>query len=339
MTDLVVVGGGPVGLATAVGGALRGLDVLVIESRTGDGDKACGEGLMPSAVAALAALGVDPAGVPLAGITYLAGKRRAASAFEGRPGRGVRRTELVRTLRARADNLGVPTRHSRVTEVSQHDDGVVVAGVPARYVAVADGLHSPVRRSLGLDGTRRGAPPRYGLRRHYAVEPWTNHVEVHWAADCEAYVTPVGAREVGVAVLCGGGEPYEAWLARFPALRERLHGAAASSDTRGAGPLRQTATARVAGRALLVGDAAGYVDALTGEGLAVGFAAASALVDCVVADRPGDYETAWREVTRRPRLVTEALLRATRIAPVRAALVPVASRLPAVFDAAVRTLA
>jgi flavin-dependent dehydrogenase len=95
----------------------------------------------------------------------------------------------------------------------------------------------------------------------------------------------------------------------------------------------------VAGRALLVGDAAGYVDALTGEGLAVGFAAAAALVDCVAADRPGDYEKAWRDVTRRPRLVTEALLRATRLSPVRAALVPAVSRLPAVFDAAVRVLA
>ncbi len=339
MTDLVVVGGGPVGLATAIGAVQRGLNVVLVEARGGDGDKACGEGLMPSALASLTALGVDPAGFPLAGITYVAGRRRASSTFVGRRGRGVRRTELVRALRQRAEDLGVRTQRGRVTEVHQHEWGVTVAGVQARYVAVADGLHSPVRRTLGLEITRRNAPSRYGLRRHYAVAPWTDHVEVHWAADCEAYVTPVGAGEVGVAVLCGGGEPYESWLSRFPELGERLHGAPSTSGTRGAGPLRQHARARVAGRALLVGDAAGYVDALTGEGLAVGFAAAAALVDCVAADRPGDYEKAWRDVTRRPRLVTEALLRATRLSPVRAALVPAASRLPAVFDAAVRVLA
>jgi flavin-dependent dehydrogenase len=142
-----------------------------------------------------------------------------------------------------------------------------------------------------------------------------------------------------VAVLCGGGEPYEQWLGRFPALLARLDGAVATSSVRGAGPLRQPARARVQGRVMLVGDAAGYVDALTGEGMAVGFAAAAALVDCVTAGRPQDYERAWRRVTRRRRLVTDALLHATRLPPVRVALVPAARRAPPVFDAAVRVLA
>lgn len=340
MNDLVVVGGGPVGLAVAVGAAQRGLSVVLVDARAGDGDKACGEGLMPSAVAALAALGVDPAGMPLRGITYVAGRRRASSAFEGPPGRGVRRTVLVQALRARADEVGVRRVQARVTDLRQDGDGVTAAGQRARYAAVADGLHSPLRRHLGLEPTRRPpGPARYGLRRHWGVEPWSDHVEVHWAADCEAYVTPVGAHEVGVAVLCAGGEPYEGWLGRFPALLARLADAPATSTTRGAGPLRQHARARVQGRALLVGDAAGYVDALTGEGLAVGFAAAAALVECVATDRPADYERAWQSLTRRPRRLTEALLWATRTRPARAALVPAASALPRAFDAAVRALA
>jgi flavin-dependent dehydrogenase len=152
-------------------------------------------------------------------------------------------------------------------------------------------------------------------------------------------VTPVGPVEVGVAVLCGGGEPYERWLTRFPALLQRLEGAVPTSPVRGAGPLRQQATARRCGRTLLVGDAAGYVDALTGEGMAVGFAGAAALLRCVAADRPQDYDRAWRQVTRRPRLLTEALLQATRVPAVRAALVPAARAAPPLFDAAVRVLA
>ncbi|PRC62830.1 monooxygenase, partial [Mycobacterium sp. ITM-2017-0098] len=63
---------------------------------------------------------------------------------------------------------------------------------------------------------------------------------------------------------------------------------------RAAGPLRQRVRRRVAGRVLLVGDAAGYVDALTGEGLGLAFAAARLLAGSVAADRPGDYEEQWR---------------------------------------------
>lgn len=346
-TDLVVVGGGPVGLVTAADAALRGLRVVVVNARDGDGDKACGEGLMPSALLRLRALGVDPPGRDFRGIRYVSGAHAAESRFPGSGGRGVRRTALVASLRERLVDLGVPSVRARVQTLQQDHRGVTVAGVHARYCAVADGLHSPLRRSLGLVArpsrvqrlADRRWPTRYGLRRHVAVAPWTDLVEVHWAGDCEAYVTPVGDHEVGVAVLCAGGAPYEAWLTRFPTLQERFANATATSTVRGAGPLRQVATQRVAGRAMLVGDAAGYVDALTGEGLAVGFAAAARLLDAVVADRPEDYEAGWREVTRRPRVVTEALLAATRSRTVRRHLVPAAARMPTLFDAAVRQLA
>ena len=164
-------------------------------------------------------------------------------------------------------------------------------------------------------------------------------VEVTWADDAEAYVTPVGANEVGVAVLGRRGESYDDWLTRFPELRARLDGAPVTSRVRGAGPLRQTSTSRVAGRALLVGDAAGYVDALTGEGMAVGFASAQALVDCVMRDEPQAYERQWHRVTRRPRLLTEGLLAATTSRRLRQGLVPAAQRVPFAFDTAVNLLA
>ncbi len=90
---------------------------------------------------------------------------------------------------------------------------------------------------------------------------------------------------------------------------------------------------------LLVGDAAGYVDALTGEGVALGFAQARAAVARDRRRRPGRYERDWHRVTRRYRLLTAGLLAGTRPAPVRRALVPAAERLPAVFSAAVNQLA
>jgi flavin-dependent dehydrogenase len=345
--DLLVVGGGPVGLVTALEARRRGLDVLLLDARDGAGDKACGEGLMPSSLAALQRLGVDPTGAPIRGIRYRDGHGRLAEArFAGTPGRGVRRTVLVAALRDRADAAGVVRRGGRVTALVSEPDRIAVQcrdrdpapPLAARYVAVADGLHSPLRRSLGLERPRRG-PARYGLRRHYRLAPWSDCVEVHWAADAEAYVTPVGPDEVGVAVLCRGGDTFDGWLGRFPELASRLAGVPTTSSIRGAGPLRQAARRRVAGRALLVGDAAGYVDALTGEGMAVGFAGAAALVRCVADDRPDAYEAAWRQVTRRPRAITAGLLAATQVPMARRLLLPAAQSLPWAFTGAVRALA
>jgi flavin-dependent dehydrogenase len=90
---------------------------------------------------------------------------------------------------------------------------------------------------------------------------------------------------------------------------------------------------------LLAGDASGYVDALTGEGISVGLAQARAAVAAIGRRRPHEYESAWRTITWRYRLLTSTLLQLTRVPPVRAALVPAATMLPRVFTAAVNELA
>ncbi|MPV87940.1 NAD(P)/FAD-dependent oxidoreductase [Georgenia ruanii] len=334
--DVVVAGGGPAGLATALHAAAAGLTVVVREPRPGAIDKACGEGLMPGAVDRLARLGLDPPGQPLRGIRYVAGTTAAEARFPGPPGRGVRRTALHEALRAAVAAAGVVVEERRVSQVRQDDDGVLVDGTRARYLVAADGLHSPLRRGLGLDAPAAGRR-RYGLRRHVAVAPWTDHVEVHWAEHAEAYVTPVGPGEVGVALLTTRREPYAAQLAAFPALRERL--GEPTSTVRGAGPLHQRARARVAGRVLLVGDAAGYVDALTGEGVSLALAQAEAAVAAVAAGRPAAYEADWRRIVRRYRLLTRVLVTASAVGPVRRAIVPAARALPGVFAGAVAQLA
>lgn len=354
--DVIIIGGGPVGLAAALYAARSGLAPVVLEPRAGTIDKACGEGLMPGGLLALGALGVDPQGHDLRGIRYVARGRVVEADFRAGPGRGVRRTTLHDALREAVAAAGIEMLPFSAIEVTQDDAAVTVrtahsgtAGpvLTAPWVIAADGLHSPTRRSLGLDrdhgavGRMAGMRPlrRYGLRQHYGIRPWGDHVEVHWGTHGEAYVTPVADDLVGVAVLSKQRNPLSDSLAEFPHLRERLDGAPVVTSVRGAGPLRQRTTRRVAGRVLLAGDASGYVDALTGEGISLGLAHARAAVAAFVAGDPQSYERSWRLASRRYSLLTHTLVQVTRPTWTRRLLVPAAATLPPVFHGAVNELA
>lgn len=332
-TDLLVAGGGPAGLAAALHARRQGLSVIVAEPRENPIDKACGEGLMPGGLAELRSLGVDPAGMPLEGIAYLSEHRRAEARFRGGPGQGVRRTTLHAALASRAKEQDTEWISTRITTVDQDAYGVTAAGVRAKWLVAADGLHSAVRRAVGIDAVP-GTPRRYGVRWHYQVPAWSEFVEVHWSRWGEAYVTPVEPDLVGVAIL-SRKRPELAW---FPRLANHLHGAS-RGRARGCGPMRQVVSRRVAGRVLLVGDAAGYEDALTGEGVSLAVKQAGAAVRAIVDDTPSSYEAAWHRITRDYRLLTRGLVLATVPPATRRAIVPACTLLPGVFKKAVNTLA
>jgi flavin-dependent dehydrogenase len=139
---------------------------------------------------------------------------------------------------------------------------------------------------------------------------------------------------VGVAIL-SRHRPDLAW---FPRLTQRLRDAV-PGQPRGCGPLRQVVSRRVAGRVLLVGDAAGYEDALTGEGISLAVKQAGAAVAAIVDEAPSSYEAAWRRITRNYRLLTRALVLATTPRVGRRVIVPASTSLPGLFDRAVNTLA
>jgi flavin-dependent dehydrogenase len=337
-TQILVAGGGPVGLAAAIEARLAGLDVVVVEPRAGSIDKACGEGLMPGAVPALARLGVHPRGFPLRGVDYRDERRNAAYRFVAGNGLGVRRTTLHDALHGRAEELGARFVQDRVGDVAQDAVGVTAAGFHADWLFAADGLHSGIARQLGLALPAPRARRRYGQRRHYRVEPWSDLIEVHWTRAGEIYVTPTADGMVGLSLLARQGTQFDDALAAAPQLAARVRGAEPASDLRGAGPFRQRTRARTSGRTLLLGDASGYVDALTGEGIRIGLDQARAAVTAVQAGDTAAYEKEWERVTRDFRRLTGTVVRLAT-SPLRPAIVPIARAAPGIFEGAVERLA
>ncbi|HXX31780.1 MAG TPA: FAD-dependent oxidoreductase [Myxococcaceae bacterium] len=333
--EVVIAGAGPAGLAAATHAARAGLSVAVFDREELPHDKACGEGLMPPGVRALERLGArsaltDRDCAPIRGVRYV---QEDGSSLEGRlpdgGGLGVRRTALAGALLARARQAGVSVhprtgvrRHRRTGTAIQVDTD---AGVwEASVLVAADGLASPLRAAEGLDLPGRG-PRRFGMRQHLRLRPWTDCVEVHLSERLEAYVTPAGADRVGVAFLWEDGRvpPQISWPAlveRVPLLAEHVHGADADSVARGAGPLYRRARARVRPRFVLLGDAAGYVDAITGEGLSLALVCAEALARCLpeavahggAPSAFGPYLATCRREYRRYALVAGGMLALAR---------------------------
>jgi flavin-dependent dehydrogenase len=331
--DVVVVGGGPVGLAVGIEAARAGRRAVVLERCRGIVDKACGEGLMPHGVARLAELGVS---IPawgahvVRGIRYVDGDVVAEADFPS-PGLGVRRTALEEALRGKLAELGGELRTGvDVRAWTQDADKVVVGDLEARWLVAADGLHSRVRKEAGFE-VRVGARRRMGMRRHFCVRPWSPYVEVHWSDGLEAYVTPAGPERVGVALLWGGeeGADYDRFLTRFPALAAKL--GPPETEVRGAGPFDVTVDTQVRGRVLLVGDAAGYVDALTGEGIALGLTSAQALI--ATLEQPAAWTSTWRALTRRHRQLTRVLLAVSGRPALRRQMIRAFRRYPSAFGA------
>ena len=292
--DVAICGGGPAGLAAAIHSARAGFSTVVLERSAGPPDKACGEGLMPRGLEALERLSVlsgVPADqcAPFRGIRYV---QEDGGAVEGRfprgGGLGVRRIALWRAVQQRAREAGAEMRNVGVRGLAAGRLDTDAGPIEARLIVAADGLNSALRRAAGLEAPARG-PRRFGVRRHFRLPPWSDLVEVHWSAGAEAYVTPVGPGCVNVAFLwqedaLSEKASFESLLDRFPAIGERVRGAAVESESRGAGPLSQGVKARAARGLALIGDAAGYVDAITGQGLSLAFTSAELLVRVLPRD-------------------------------------------------------
>jgi menaquinone-9 beta-reductase len=311
-TDVLVIGGGPAGLATAIAARTAGYDVLLADHAVPPIDKACGEGIMPDGLAALAALGVTvprDRAFPFRGIRFRENEIGVDAMFPHGEGLGLRRTVLHELLTSKAAELGVRMRWgARVSEIADGQATINGQRVISKWIVGADGQNSMVRQKLGI-GRIRSEHRRYGFRQHFAVRPWMDYVEVYWSDEGQVYVTPVAENEVCVALITANPHlRLDQIPVVFPALAQRLQGALTSSRGQGAITSTRQLDSVASGNVALVGEASGSIDAITGEGMALGFHQAIALVNAMRSGSLHSYEQAHRAITATPRRMAKLML-------------------------------
>jgi flavin-dependent dehydrogenase len=322
--DVAVAGAGPAGSTLAILLGRAGLHVQLFERQRFPREKACAEGIMPAGIAVLDRLGLTDGigGAPFAGVRYHGFGVQVAAEFPRTNGvrvlgRGQRRLRLDAALFAAARATPGVVVHEGVAVEGPAFSGDRVTGlcvggqeVHARLVVAADGPRSLVRRKGGLDGRARGRA-RLGLRAHFrlaegAVTPPL--VEVFVGAGHEIYVTPLPAGEVAVAALTADRDDnarklFARWLGEHPALATLLDGAEQTTELAGQMPLESRARAGVRPGLALLGDAAGFIDPVTGSGMAQALTSAELLASIIA---PHGLDASWErleEFDRRRRLL------------------------------------
>jgi flavin-dependent dehydrogenase len=337
--DVFVVGGGPAGLAAAIAARKHGLTVLVADGAIPPIDKSCGEGLMPDGVQAWQKLGMSlplEDAYPFRGIRFVDEGCVAESSFPRGTAYGIRRTSLHRAMVDHAAACGVETLwQAAVTGL--RPDGALVSGelVRARWVVGADGSGSRVRRWANLeqqDLSCQDNKARFAFRRHYRISPWTDLMELYWGRDCQVYVTPVSRDEVCVALISSNSKLRLAEaLKNFPQLSTRLEGADYGSSERGAITITRRLRRIYRGNAVLIGDASGGVDAITGEGLCLTFRQAALLGKCLAEGNLARYQKRHHALSRRPALMARMMLFLARHHRLRKRTIQVFQETPKAF--------
>ena len=292
--EVLVVGAGPAGSAAAAALAARGHDVILAEARAHPRPKACAEYASPRIVEELSLLGVaDEAwrgnARPLAGMRVIRGADSVQIGYRDaggvRTAWGLDRLTFDAALAGHAVAAGARLHELTTLESISRQDGRVASArlrtpggqleISCQLLIGADGARSRVAQQLGVERPVR-APRRLGMVAHYeGVPELSDHGEMHVGPGWYVGLAPLpdGNLNVAMAVPMGGAarkpgrQRFEAAIAGIPAVAQRLAGKRRLTPIRGASPIGHR-VARAAGPGwMLIGDAAGFIDPFTGEGI------------------------------------------------------------------------
>lgn len=363
--EVVVVGGGPVGTATALELHRMGREVLLIDAGA-SAQKICGEGVLPLGWSVLQRLGVAEKIRVQAPIRELAYQKvspdgrdlRRISAKLRLPSHGVSREELSRALAETVEESGLTVwRQTQFRHLTLTSSGCRLQlkgpheeAVSCRLLVGADGLHSRVREQAGLHLKAPRRFSRWGTRVYFRSGMTTHGVTVTLGDGLESYLTPLGDGLHGLALLWspdilgrppeGEGPLWKRLLDRFPeAYRRTLpEDSSVFGLEKAIGPLQQRVSTPLdaTGRVALVGDASGYLDALTGEGLCLGLAQAQVLARLVGEGRLERYPMHHRLIKLKHHLVVNGLLRVLERPALREFAFATLYRAPWLFQALIR---
>ena len=297
--DVLILGAGPAGAATAIRAARAGLSVTLVDRARFPRDKPCSEYMSPETVRHLGALGVleeleGSGGIPIAGTTVTGPRGSALTglfANAGTPfrstGLSLRRSVLDAVMVAGARRAGAEVLEEHTVTDLLYDRGTVAGAavrtangairlLHARLTVGADGLRSIVARRIGQ--RRHGLPSRLAFVAHVAGVPGlTDRAELHVTAEGYAGVNPVGGGLANIALVVpartasaarGDATAFAlAALDRIPGVRDRVRRDQIVRPFLVTGPFAARSRRVVTDGALLVGDAADFFDPFTGEGI------------------------------------------------------------------------
>lgn len=289
---IAIIGGGPIGLYLSIKLAENYDHIDLFEKNSWPVDKTCGQGIMPSGISILDKVGIDfkhkTGAYAFDSIKYLDGVlevqgRLAGTAF------GVERKVLSKALFEKASKCSGINLHSDtlVDDIEILKNQKINLMINKQrcvydYVFICDGLNSRMRELLSFT-VKSKKPLRTGARMHFNQKPWSNSVEVYWNEGVEAYVTPVDENKLEVAFLWfkdsidKGSDLFARLIKKFPELANKLNHTQCSNDFRAYGPFDKYSRGINKGNVFFVGDAYCFLDGITGEGLSLGFKAASIL--------------------------------------------------------------
>ena len=337
--DVLVVGAGPAGSATAAALARAGRDVLLVDTHAHPRPKACAEYASPRIVEELRSLGVSdavwqPDALPLTGMRVIRGQDAVDMAYADasgpRPSWGLDRQLFDAALAAHAVSSGARLLERTSFDDAHWRDGVGGVGgevvgaslrtadgrltVRCRWVIGADGSRSRVAQRVSRD-RGGGWLRRLGLVAHYeAVPELRDHGEMHVARDWYVGLAPLAGERlnVGMALPLDGDrrpaeERFQAAIDGLPVVAARLRGRRRLTPIRGASPISHR-VAGVAGRGwMLVGDAAGFIDPFTGEGIYRALRSARAAAEALAAGDDPAAADRYRAARRQAFAAKDAL--------------------------------